>query len=364
MTRVLVWQWGRRGGAPRFAAALAGALRALPGTEVTLSLSRRAELLRCARAPECELPMETYGGAIGFAGRALSAPFALPALVRRLRPLRLDVAICGLPGPLDLLMAAALRRLGVPFVVLVHDARAHDGDGLPLQLTLQRALCRRAAGLVALTGHVARQVRADRLAGRSDRPFLISKHPPMAFDPLPPPAFQHGGTVRLLSFGRLLKYKGLALLADTLRLLGPAPHAEFRLVGGGPETPALAALRALPGVSVENRWVPEEEIGTLLGWADALVLSYTEATQSGVAAAALGAGRRVVATRVGGLAEQLHDTSLATLCRPDPLELAATLRRLIAAPCPPNAPVDVAAAWREMAGGLMHWIESEITAVA
>ena len=360
MTRVLVWQWGRRGGAPRFAAALADALRALPGTEAVLSLSRRTELLRCMCAPACELPMETYGSALGFAGRLATAPFALPALVRRLRPLRLDVAVCALPGPLDLLMAAALRRLGVPFVVLVHDARAHEGDGLPLQLPLQRALCRRAAGLVALTGYVARQLQADHRVGPADRPFLVSRHPPMAFDPPPPPPFRHGGRLRLLSFGRLLKYKGLELLAETLRLLGPAPYAEVRLVGGGPETPALAALRALPGVSVENRWVPEEEIGTLLGWADALVLSYTDATQSGVAAAALGAGRRVVATRVGGLADQLHDTSLATLCRPDPLELAAALRGLAAAPSPPNAPVDTAAEWREMAGGLMRWIETEI----
>ena len=35
----------------------------------------------------------------------------------------------------------------------------------------------------------------------------------------------------------------------------------------------VAALRALPGVSVENRWVAEDEVGALLAWADALVLS-------------------------------------------------------------------------------------------
>ena len=42
-------------------------------------------------------------------------------LVRRVRELRPDLAICAQPGPLDLLMAAALRRLHVPFVVVVHD---------------------------------------------------------------------------------------------------------------------------------------------------------------------------------------------------------------------------------------------------
>ena len=360
MTRALVWQWGRRGGAPRFAASLAEALRATPGAEATLSLSRRAEILRGPSPPRCELPVETYGGAGGFLYRLLTAPLAVPHLVEQLQPLRLDVAICALPGPLDLLMATALRRSRVPFVVVVHDAQAHPGDGLPLQLSFQRALCRRADGLVALTAHVAGQLRKDRRAAPVDRPLLVSKHPPMVFQPPPPPPFRHGGRAHLLSFGRLLKYKGLELLADTLRLLGPAPYAEFRLVGGGPETSALAALRALPGVSVENRWVPEEEIGTLLGWADALVLSYTEATQSGVAAAALAAGRRVVATRVGGLTEQLQHMKLATLCQPDATELAATIRRLITSPCPAIEPVDATAAWQEMGSELLHWIHAEI----
>ena len=360
MTRALVWQWGRRGGAPRFGAAMAAALRAIPGTEVTLSLSRRAEILRGPVPPRCELPVETYGGAAGFLGRLLTVPVVLPRLVARLRTLRLDVAICALPGPLDLLMAAALQRLGVPFVVVVHDAYAHPGDGLPLQLMLQRALCRRASGLVGLTHHVAEQVRTDPRAGPPDRPLLVSKHPPIVFDPPPPPPFRHGGRIHLLSFGRLLKYKGLALLADTLPLVGLAPYAEFRLVGGGPETAALAALRAMPGVSVENRWVPEEEVGPLFGWADALVLSYTEATQSGVAAAALGSGRQVVATRVGGLTEQLQDTRLATLCQPDASALAASLRQLITSPYQPIEPVDAAAAWREMAGDLLHWVRADI----
>lgn len=46
MKRVLVWQWGRRGGGPRFGLNLAQAIARLPGREVMLSLSRRAEIDR------------------------------------------------------------------------------------------------------------------------------------------------------------------------------------------------------------------------------------------------------------------------------------------------------------------------------
>jgi glycosyltransferase involved in cell wall biosynthesis len=360
VTRILVWQWGKRGGAPRFAARLAEGLRAVTDTEVVLSLSSQAELLRGPAPPHCDLPMNTYASTFGFACRLLSAAFAIPALARRVRALHPDVAICAQPGPLDLLMAAALRRLGLKFVVLVHDADLHPGDGLPLQMTLQTLLCRQAAGVVALTDHVAARLRQQGLAGTAGRPLFLSSHPPVGFDPPPPPPLAHGGPIRLLSFGRLLPYKGLDLLAETLRLLGPRADVVVRVVGQGPDTPALDALRALPGVTVENRWVPEDEVGALLGWADALILAYTEASQSGVAAAALAAGRRVVATRVGGLIEQLQEQPLATLCPPDAAALATALEEMIAAPMTPSRPVDASSAWRAMARALLTWITATV----
>jgi glycosyltransferase involved in cell wall biosynthesis len=352
--KVLVWQWNRLGGAPRFAASLADGLRALPDTEAFLSLSTRAELLRSVSAPRCDLPVATYDGLAGFVLRVAAAAFAVRPLAARIRVLAPDVAVCALPGPLDLLMAAALQHLGVPFVVLVHDADLHPGDGLPLQISLQRVLCRRAAALGALSAHVGERLIAQGLAGHP-RPLLHLKHPPVNFA-APPPRVRPPSSLRLLSFGRLLPYKGLDLLADALGMLGPQPGLELRIVGRGPASDVLNRLRAMPGVTVENRWVPEDEIGTLLGWSDALVLPYREASQSGVAAAALAAGRRVLATRVGGLAEQLACNDLALLCEPDAASLAGGLRRLLDEPVVITRaePADATCAWREMAATLRH----------
>ncbi len=350
--RVLVWQWSRFGGAPRFAASLAEGLRALPGTEALLSLSTRAELLRSVSAPRCDLPVATYNGPAGFVLRAAAGALAVRPLATRIRTLAPDVAVCALPGPLDLLMAAALQHLRVPFVVLVHDADLHPGDGLPLQIVLQRALCRRAAALGALSAHVGDQLIAQGLAG-NPRPLLHLSHPPVNFA-APPPRIRPPSSLRLLSFGRLLPYKGLDLLADALVLLGPQSGLELRIVGRGPESDVLNRLRAMPGVTVENRWVPEDEIGALLGWSDALVLSYREASQSGVAAAALAAGRRVLGTRVGGLAEQLACNDLALLCEPNATSLAAGVRRLLDEPVVSDGaePADAVSAWRDMAAAL------------
>jgi glycosyltransferase involved in cell wall biosynthesis len=268
------------------------------------------------------------------------------------------MAICAMPAPLDLMMAAALHRAGVPMIVVVHDADRHPGDGFPGQMLLQRALIRQADAIVALSSHVARSLAAQDLVGVGAAPLLRCVHPPLAFGAHPPPIGAHGGPRRLLLFGRLLPYKGLGLLAEAWRQLGPAPSAELRVVGLGPESAALRALRGLPCVTVENQWVPEAHVGALLAWADALVLSHTEASQSGVAAAAAAAGRLVLATRVGGLAEQLADMPGALLCDPEPGQLASGLRQLMRAPAAvTNGVVDTQLAWRDAAAGLLAQTE-------
>jgi glycosyltransferase involved in cell wall biosynthesis len=357
--RVVVWQWGRRGAGPRFAAELAESLRALPGHAVLLSLSRQAELLRQPNPPDCDLPIATYDGPAGFLLRCALAPFRVRWLRGRLAAWKPDVAICAMPGPLDLLMAAALRRAGVPFLVVVHDADLHPGDGLPFQMPLQHALMRRASGLIALSTHVRDRLLADGRAGVGR--LILSSHPPLRFGPTPPPALAHDGRMRLLSFGRLLPYKGLDLLAEALRLLGPRDDFVLRVVGQGPDSPELAALAALPGVEVENRWVPEGEIGALLAWSDAMVLSHREASQSGPAAAAIAAGRWVIAPRVGGLAEQLAGERLARLCEPTPASLAAAIAALLDERPDAGEPgCDAATAWRAMAGTLSAAIATRL----
>jgi glycosyltransferase involved in cell wall biosynthesis len=332
--RLLIWQWGRRGAGPRFAMELAAALQGARGVQPVLSLSRQAEIMQDGLAT-CDMPVSTYRGAIGWAVRLASAPLTVPRLTRRLQRLDLDAALCAMPGPLDLVMGAALRRAGVPYAVTVHDADLHPGDTLRLQAVFQRRLLRRAGALVALSSHVSDRLEQQGLVG--GRPLLSATLSPFAFGPPPPPPGAHGGKLRLLSFGRLLPYKGLDLLQAALATLTPG-GIEVRVVGQGPESATLAALRRLPGVTVENRWVPETELGALLGWADALVLSHREASQSGVAAAAAAAGRWIVATRVGGLVQQLQGEPLARLCDPDAGSLAAAIGSLLTDPLPAVAP--------------------------
>jgi glycosyltransferase involved in cell wall biosynthesis len=349
---VLIWQWGRRGAGPRFAACLAEAMRGRPGIDVTLSLCRDAELLAVPNPPACGMPVRTYTGMASFLLRLVTAPFALPFLLLRLRRIMPDLAICAMPGPLDPLMGLALRILRARLVVVVHDADPHPGDGFPGQMVLQRGLCRMAHGLAALCDHVGMRLRQQ----SPTRTVIPFEHPPFAFDL--PASDRDPGPRRLLYFGRLLPYKGLDLLAEALAMVPPG--CNVRVVGSGPETLALDALRACPGVTVENRWVPESEIGTLLGWSDAVILPYREASQSGVAAAALAAGRPVIATTVGGLREQLAAAPGTVFCEPDAASLAHAIGRWLEAPPLIAPPADAATAWRDATTRLLASIATTL----
>lgn len=355
--RILVWQWGRRGAGPRYAAELARAFNVDRSAEALLSLSEAAELLQTQRPPPCDLPIATYATMKGFVARMLSAPVLVPRLVRRIRRERIDIALCAMPAPMDLLMAAALRLARVPYVVVVHEADLHPGDRFAAQIRLQRWLVHGATAIFALSAHVAGRMQAQgMLRGRR---LMMATLPPFHYGDDPPRPGAHGGKRRLLSFGRLLPYKGLDLLAASLARLGQRDDLEVRVVGSGPESRELDDLRALPGVTVENRWVAEDEMAALLGWADGLILSHREASQSGVAAAATAARRWIIATRVGGLAEQLEAEPMAILCEPDAASIQAAIVDWLGRNEVPGSPTEsVDAAWQQSARRMVYDLRS------
>ncbi len=345
--RVLIWQWGRRGAMPRFAWELARGCAAVPGAVALLSLAQHAEIMPVPVA----FSLATYHGPISCVLRLVLWPLLLVRLLAALHRVRPDIAIGVHAGPLDPVMALALRLYRIPFRLIVHDATTHPGDR-PSVMLAQNATLALSAGAIVLCSHVEALLRAQGFA----RPILRSQHPPFAFACQPPPPPRaHKGPLRVLCFGRLQSYKGLNLLADAAQQLGPHADMVLRVVGQGAECADLARLRAVAWVTVENRWVPEAELGAVFAWADAVVLPYTEASQSGVAAAAMASGRHLIATDVGGLAEQCGQYPHVRLCEPSGAALARALCALRDTPDtnPPCCAADTEIDWREMAACLI-----------
>jgi glycosyltransferase involved in cell wall biosynthesis len=85
-------------------------------------------------------------------------------------------------------------------------------------------------------------------------------------------------------------------------------------------------------VILHPTFVPDHRVAAYFGVAEALVLPYRHATQSGVTQAALHFGVPMIVTRVGGLAEELEGKGAGELCNPEVGELAAALQRFCSHP--------------------------------
>ena len=81
---------------------------------------------------------------------------------------------------------------------------------------------------------------------------------------------------------------------------------HIAVIGEGDLGPLRARLEAR-GAEIDKRWIGHSEVPGIMARADAVVLPSIEASQSGVAATALGHGVPVIATPAGGVVEQVRD---------------------------------------------------------
>ncbi|TMQ59710.1 MAG: glycosyltransferase [Candidatus Eisenbacteria bacterium] len=137
----------------------------------------------------------------------------------------------------------------------------------------------------------------------------------------------------LLFFGYVRPYKGLADLLLALKLARRDTWDCALIVGefyeplgryrAPLEDPSIRAR-----VRLVNRYVANEEVARYFAAADVVALPYREATGSGIAQIAFGAGVPVIATRVGGLEDVVEEGVSGLLVPPgDPPALARAIER-------------------------------------
>jgi glycosyltransferase involved in cell wall biosynthesis len=222
-------------------------------------------------------------------------------------------AVTLMPHVWSFAVAPVFRRAGARYHTIIHDAARHPGDrtGLMLPLLLRDTL--KADTVFTLSAGVAEEIRKSGLV--VDKRLKVLFHPPSVRIAGTHTAPARGEAWRLLFLGRVLPYKGLPLFVELLaRLRAEGRAVEATVMGEGRLGPEKATLNAL-GANIINRWVDEAEIAAALLEHHVLVLSHVEASQSGVAAMALGVGLPVLATPVGGLKEQVRHGQTGLLAR-------------------------------------------------
>ena len=137
----------------------------------------------------------------------------------------------------------------------------------------------------------------------------------------------------LLFFGFIRGYKGLDLLLEALA--DPEVRREqIRLVVAGefyePEAPYLKMLASLglkDAVVLHTHFIRDDQVRYYFSAADAVVLPYRSATQSGIAPMAYHFERPMIATAVGGLPETIPDGVSGVIAAPDAASVAGAILR-------------------------------------
>jgi glycosyltransferase involved in cell wall biosynthesis len=327
--RVLFIFWGRRGALSRFALDLARVARNIAGIEPTISISRQNELFAQFRELDVALvPVDTFTYSLG--------AFTNVGRLRRLRRTladgidkrRIDTVIMLMPHIWAPLVTPIVRAMGRRYAIVVHDAVRHPGDHSGWINAWMLRDINNANVVITLSEAVAGRVSATGML--SWRKLYSLFHPDLCYgEPIRPLFPAANSPFRLAFFGRILDYKGLPLLVDAMEMLGEEGlPLQLGVFGEGNLRIVARRLAALKA-EVVNGWIPDSAVGAILSRHHAVVLSHTEASQSGVVAAAHGLGLPVIVTPVGGLTEQVRDGVTGIIAaHADAPSLAAAIKEL------------------------------------
>lgn len=229
-------------------------------------------------------------------------------ITRRIRDFDPDVVhVHEVNHAYTMLPVLAMRRK-VPVVMTVHDPLPHSGgvDRNGWRYKVAQWARRRNSRLIVhgtrnrtnlVSFNIATEGRVDvvphGILGRDTIERDVSDCDPHTF----------------LFFGRIEEYKGLKYLLDA----GDVLHrrgCEFRILIAGRGSDLARhrpRIAAAPWADLEDRFIPADEIPALFRRALAVVLPYTDATQSGIGALAFAYSRPVIATDVGDVPEVVTD---------------------------------------------------------
>jgi glycosyltransferase involved in cell wall biosynthesis len=250
--------------------------------------------------------------------RALVLPWVHPVMAPPYRYL-----LGGRPAGLD--RRAAGRRPPLR-VVICHNVRPHEA--VPLGTATTRAVLRRADLLVVHAA--AERTELDALGLRHPR-VLDAFHPRFAAGELsivPTPddvqrerRRQGNPDISLLTFGAIRPYKGVDVALEAIAKVPARLRVRLTVAGvfwdGGAELRArVRALGLEDRVELRDEFVSNEDAALLFMAADAALLPYRSATQSGVVALSFAYGTPVIATSVGGLPEAIEHGVDGILCPP------------------------------------------------
>jgi len=309
---------GRRGGGPVYALEMAKALN--EKAELLCVVSRQVEnLSQWENAGLRILEVDTYTNFISFIFSTLKF-WRFSKLANNIRSFKPDVVYY----PMLHYWAPILNKFlkSVPKIVTVHDVKPHKGEESRVFQWMTHTSIRQADKVVILSEVFRKDLEN---MGIDSNSIVVIPHGEFSY------YTQLGGMTgtakmgrTILFFGRIHEYKGIGVLLEAFkRIKDEVPDAKLILAGSGDIGPYKNLLAGLKDVEIVNRWIPDNEVAQYFQVADLVVVPYIDASQSGVIPLAYSFGLPVVASRIGGIPEQVDDGKTGFLVEPGNAEVLA-----------------------------------------
>lgn len=222
-----------------------------------------------------------------------------------------------------------LKKIKIPFIVTVHDARPHSADLFGyINHFMRKYVLSKADGIHVHTNNSLEELKRQGL--KRGKIFLVP-HGNIGglFLELNNP--NNVNRKKIIFFGRIEKYKGIDIFIKACSLLEKEFEGKYEFVIAGPgkmrrlERRLLRELK-LGSLSLINRYLSNKEVAELFSQSAVCVLPYRDATQTSVLGISAAFGVPIVATNVGGFKEDVPRTN-GILVRPnDPNALAVGIK--------------------------------------
>ena len=304
------------------------------GHDAHLVTTKHASRDRYGPDIKIQTPIETTN--TGFSLEAIDV-HGFRRTLQTLRKVNSDVIHFTGPHLWNAFLMKALRARNTPVCHTIHDLHPHAGAFYGQLLYLWNRSVLNSADQILVHGEQYR----DYLLARGIMPSQVTYTPLMHLflsHAQEKRLVQSPPTVRYepwaLFFARLEVYKGLPVLLEAARRIGPPTRSSPNMILAGQGRLEKLGLEPIPpNVEVRNRLIDDREAIDLFGRCGLVVLPYIEASQSALIAAAYFFRKPVIVTRTGALPEYVVPGETGWVVPPnDPQTLADRLKKALADP--------------------------------
>jgi len=232
-----------------------------------------------------------------------------------------DIVYYPMGHPWDFYLDREFRKRQIPIIHTIHETNTSSEPSLFSKLLVRKGIASNvtyASGIIMLNTCFEN----DLTKKRKYPAEKIQIIPHADFHDYTPPIIEEKDSrkrTNILFFGRINKSKGIDILYRSFEIAA-REDSELRLMvcGNGPLQKLKPPIDPMveKRITVENRWIGEEEISGLFSACDFLLLPFQTHSQSGVIAMARAFGKSVITSDIGGIPEQVTDGVSGLLCRP------------------------------------------------